>query len=237
MANVVDYLYYYAPHLILAGVVLLISIWTYKKRAGQKHHLKRIALNLGLKYSDMLVEPTDAVGELEPIEPKVSERANRLAEMVETVSGWRMEGKYEGVTVRIYSTKRNGTERKQTESTCMSALAKWEPYCSLMIARTNILDKLGTSVLKMQDIQTTNEELNELVVIKGLPEHFVKKILDDSAFQHELLELFRLDGMIHVDQKGAHFRRRGTMVDEPMYRRILDHLTRTASALERAAKS
>jgi hypothetical protein len=103
-----------------------------------------------------------------------------------------------------------------------------------MITRETTLSRFGKAVFKMEDIQTTNEELNRTVVIKGVPQHFVTRIVNNTRLQEELLQLFQLDGIIYVDQHGAHFRCGGTLLDEPLYRKVLDQLTKTASALEQA---
>ena len=234
------YLYNYAPHLFFIALIAIVFYVAYRKRAGQKERLKKIALHLGLKFSDQeieLSEPHEGLTDSESTETGSSEKTNALADMVRLISGWRMEGRYDAVQVRIFSKRTHGSERSQTESTCISAFAKWESNCSLMITRETMLSRLGKSVLNMKDINTTNDELNRLVVIKGVPEHFVKRIVDNSALQQELLKLFRLEGMIYVDQHGVHFRKSGTVVDEELYRKLLTQLTRTASSLEQASAS
>jgi hypothetical protein len=235
------YLYNYAPHIFLIALIGVIFYFAYRKRVGQKERLRKIALHLGLKFSDQEMEwsePHEGLTDsVEPVEPAGSKKATPVADMVRLVSGWRMEGRYNGMQVRIFSKRMHGTERSKTESTCISAFAKWESNCSLMITRETMLSRLGKAVLTMQDINTTNEALNRNVIIKGVPEHFVKRIVENSAFQQDLLQLFQLEGMIYVDQHGAHFRKSGTVLDEELYRKVLNQVTKTASALERASES
>jgi len=50
-----------------------------------------------------------------------------------------------------------------------------------------------------------------------------------------LLALFEIEGTIHVDQHGAHFQQPGVLVDEVLYRKLLEKLSRTASSLENAS--
>lgn len=235
------YLYNYAPHIIVIGVALLIFYFSFRKRVQQKERLKKIAMRFGFEFSDQIVDLNEPDYGLTDVASKSTattgpEETNRLTDMVRVVSGWRMEGRFNGVQIRIYSTRgRRGSERSSTESTRMSAFGRWQSNSSLMVTRETTLSRLGKAVLNMQDIQTSNEELNRKVVIKGVPENFVKRIVDDAGLQRELLQLFELDGMIYVDQHGAHYQKQGTLLDEELYRKVLEQLTRTASALERAS--
>jgi hypothetical protein len=110
------YLYSYAPILILIALVILIAYISFRKRVQQKDQLKKIATRLGLKFSDQLMElsePQEGLGKNESTTSQRTEGGNQLTELVRTISAWRMEGKYNGAQIRIFSTRYYGTQRKK----------------------------------------------------------------------------------------------------------------------------
>ena len=86
----------------------------------------------------------------------------------------------------------------------------------------------------LQDLTTGNADLDRRVVIKGVPTHVVKRTVDHPELQRELLRLFENDGLIHVDIHGVHYRQSASFKDEQSLRTLLDAMTRTALALEKA---
>jgi hypothetical protein len=225
----IDYwLYSWGPFLIIGAIFCLIGYRAYSSRIRQKEKLKNIAVHLGFTFSD---EGTDdeSAGAIQTSNQELSP----MRRFLRTIAGWQMKGRMNGVETKIY-TKKISSGKHSHEYTCIDALIPWNSSSSLLITRETSLSRLGKAIFDMQDIQTGNEDLDRRVVMKGAPEHFVKRILLDSSLQAELLSLFELEGTIFVDQHGVHFQTPQAIVDEQRYRQLLDRLTRTASALERA---
>jgi hypothetical protein len=222
------WLYSWAPFLIIAAIFVWIAYRAYAKRLQEKQQLKRIAILFGFTFSD---------GEAtETAPPPVSGQTAENGGFLRTISGWHMKGRYNGVETKIYS-KKISSGKHSVEHTLIDASTKWNSSSSLVITRETTLGRLGKAIFDMQDIKTGHEELDRRLIIKGVPEQFVKRIMQDANLQQELLSLFEIEGSIYVDRNGAHFQTKGTLVDEQQYRKLLDHLTRTASALEHASSS
>lgn len=96
------------------------------------------------------------------------------------------------------------------------------------------MSRIGGALFGLQDVTTGNEELDRRVVIKGVPAHVVKRTVDHPELQRELLRLFEHEGLIDVDLHGAHYRQSASFEDEQAVRTLLDAMTGTVLALEKA---
>lgn len=200
------------PMLMLAGIAVASGRSAWKRRRIEKETLRNIAGTLGLTFS----------------EPKSGSNFARV------MGDWEMNGKYNGVPVRIYG-KKVSRQRHSAESTFVDATANCRTKCELVITRESSLSRIGSAVLGLQDIATGNANLDRLVVVKGVPIHIVERIAGNPKLQRELERLFEHEGSIHVDLHGAHYRRSGVFTDEQTLRVLLERLTATAAALEEAA--
>jgi hypothetical protein len=205
------YAYSAVPILILIGIAVVAGYAAWNRRRTQKENLRRIARTFGFTFS----------------EPESGSSFVRL------IGGWEMTGTYNGIAVRIYGKKVSGPERS-SESTFIDATANCRVKCELMITRETTLSRIGGAVFGLQDVTTGNADVDRRVVVKGVPTHIVKRIVDNHKLQQEVVRLFEHDGLIHVDLHGAHYRRSGVLTDDQTLRALLDALTRTASALEKA---
>jgi hypothetical protein len=205
------YLYSAAPIVVLLAIGALFAYVARNRRRKEKDQLRTIARSLGFAFS----------------EPPGKNNFVRL------IGGWEITGKYNGVPVRIYGKRVSGTERS-SESTFVDATANCRTRFELMITRQTTLSRLGGAVLGLQDVLTGNEELDRRIVVKGVPAHVVKRVMENPRLQREVARLFEHEGLIHVDLNGTHFRRSKSFTDEHSLRPLLDSMTRTASALEEA---
>ena len=207
------HLFSWAPVLVILVIALLAGRSAWNSRRKEKENLRSIASTLGLTFS----------------EPESGSTFMRM------IGGWEMKGKYNGVPLRIYG-KKVGEDDRTYESQFIEATADCRTKCGLMITRETTLGRIARTVLPLQDVTTGNPELDRRVVIKGVPTDVVKRIVDDERLQRELVKLFELPGMIHVDINGAHFRTSGGLPDAEELRNLLDSLTRTTRALEQATE-
>ena len=205
------YLYSAVPLLIVIGIALFIAYWTWNRRRVEKETLREIARTLDFSFS----EPES--------------RSN----FVRLIGGWEMAGTYNRMPVRIYGKKVPGQE-SSSESTFIDATATCSTKFELMITRETTASRMAGALFGLQDVKTGNEDLDRRVVVKGVPNHVVKRVIDHPDLQRELLRLFEHDGSIHVDLHGAHYRQSASFKDAQAVRPLLDALTRTAAALEKA---
>ena len=205
------YLYSAVPLLIAIGFVAFIAYRTWNRRRVEKETLRNIARVLGFTFS----EPES--------------RSN----FVRLIGGWEMAGTYNRVPVRIYGKNVSGQENT-SESTFIDATANCNTKFELMITRETTASRIGGGLFGLQDVKTGNDDLDRRVVVKGVPNHVVKRVIDHPDLQRELLRLFEHDGSIHVDLQGAHYRQSASFQDAQAVRSLLDALTRTAAALEKA---
>jgi hypothetical protein len=205
------YFYSAVPILLLIGIAVFFGAVEWKRRTREKENLRAIARTLGFTFS----------------EPETSNRFVRM------IGEWEMKGTYNRVPVRIYGKKVSGSERS-SESTFVDATASCGTKCQLVITRETTLSRIGGSLFGLQDVTTGNEELDRRVVVKGVPNHVVQRIMSNPKLQQELVRLFEHQGLIHVDLHGAHYRQSNSFSDEKALRPLLDALTRTVSALEEA---
>jgi hypothetical protein len=205
------YFYSAVPLLIVIGIALLIAYWTWNRRRVEKETLRNIARTLGFTFS----------------EPESRSSFVRL------IGGWEMTGTYNRVPVRIYGKKVPG-QKRSSESTFIDASANCRTKFELMITRETTASRMAGALFGLQDVKTGKEDFDRRVVVKGVPNHVVKRVIDHPELQRELLRLFEHDGSIHVDLHGAHYRQSAGFKDEQTVRSLLDALTRTAAALEKA---
>jgi hypothetical protein len=205
------YLYSAVPVLIGIGILVVAGYYAWNRRRGEKETLRNIARTLGFKFS----------------EPESSSSFVRL------IGDWEMAGTYNRIPVRIYGKKVSGDEGS-SESTFIDATASCRTKFELVITRETAVSRLAGALFGMQDVKTGNEDLDRRVVVKGVPAHVVKRVIDHPELQRELLRLFEHDGSIHVDLHGAHYQQSAVFKDEQAVRSLLDALTRTAAALEKA---
>lgn len=205
------YLYSAVPFLVLIGIAALFGWREWRRRRNEKDTLRRIARTLGFTFS----------------EPPTKSNFLRM------IGEWEMKGTYNRVPVRIYGKKPSDRERS-SEVTFVDATAKCATKFELMITRETTLSRIGGSVLGLQDVTTGNADLDNRVVIKGVPTHVVQRITGKPKLQQELVRLFEHPGLIHVDLHGVHYRQGNSFTDEQNLRTLLDAMTRTASALEEA---
>jgi hypothetical protein len=205
------YLYSAVPLLIVIGIMLFIAYWTWNRRRVEKETLRNIARTLGFTFS----------------EPESRSSFARL------IGGWEMTGTYNRVPVRIYGKKVPGQE-SSSESTFIDASANCNTKFELMITRETTASRMAGALFGLQDVKTGKEDFDRRVVVKGVPNHVVKRVIDHPELQRELLRLFEHDGAIHVDLHGSHYRQSSGFKDEQAVRSLLDALTRAAAALEKA---
>ena len=205
------YLYSAVPFLVVGGFVFWAAYAAWSRRRKEKERLRELARTFGFSFS----------------EPESRSNFLRL------IGGWEMAGRYNGVAVHMYGKKVSG-QNGNSETTFIDATANCRRKFELLITRETTLSRMGGSLLGLQDVTTGNAELDQRVVVKGVPTHLVQRVVDNRDLQRELVRLFEQQGWIHVDLRGAHYRRAEIPADERSLRSLLDALTRTASALETA---
>ena len=205
------YLYSALPVLVVVGIAAFVAWRTWTARRREKEILRTIASRLGLTFS----------------EPETTSNFVRM------IGGWQMSGTYNRVPVRIYGKDARG-EDSRAETTFIDVAANCQRKFELTIARETTMTRLGGALFGLQDVTTGNEELDRRVVIKGVPTHVVKRTVDHPELQRELLRLFEHEGLIHVDLRGAHYRQSASFKDERSVRTLLDAMTGTVLALEKA---
>ena len=205
------YLWSAVPFLVLIGIAALFGLAAWRRRRTEKENLRGIARTLGFTFT----------------EPETKNRFMRM------IGGWEMKGTYNRVPVRVYG-KIPPNRESRSESTFVDATANCATKCELMITRETTLSRIGGSLFGLQDVTTGNEELDRRVVVKGVPNHVVQRIVSNQKLQRELVRLFDHQGLIHVDLHGAHYQQSKSFPDDKTLRPLLDALTRTASALEEA---
>ncbi|HYC58638.1 MAG TPA: hypothetical protein VEK79_03650 [Thermoanaerobaculia bacterium] len=206
------YLWSAVPALIVIGGALLAARAAWNRRRKEKETFRSIARTFGFTFS----EPPNS------------------SNFMTVIGDWEMKGTYNRIPVRIYG-KRVSGQKNNSESTFVDATANCQTKCQLAITRETTLSRIGGAAFGLQDIATGDADLDRRVVVKGVPIHIVERIARNPKFQRELARLFELDGMIHVDLHGAHYRRSTVFTNEQSLRLLLEAMTRTAAALEEAA--
>lgn len=205
------YVYSVLPLVVVVGIVALVARRAWTARRREKETLRTIASRLGFKFS----EPESG------------------STFVRMIGGWQMSGTYNRVPVLIYG-KKVSDDDGSSESTFIDAAANCQRKFELTIARETTMSRIGGALFGLQDVTTGNAELDRRVVIKGVPTHVVKRTVDHPELQRELMRLFENEGLIHVDLRGAHYRQSASFKDEQAVRTLLDAMTRTVLALEKA---
>lgn len=205
------YLYSAAPIVILLAIGSLFGYLEWNRRRKEKDQLRAVARTFGFTFS----EPAS--------------RSNFLR----LIGEWEMSGRYNRVPVRIYGKKASGS-KSNTELKCIDATANCRTKFELLITRETLLSRVGGAVFGLQDVPTGNDDLDRSIVVKGVPSHVVKRVVDHQKLQREVARLFEHDGLIYVDLHGVHYRQARSFADEQALRPLLESMTRTASALEEA---
>ena len=205
------FLFSYAPIFVLFAIAATIGWVTWKKRVREKEQLRDLARRFGFTYAD-------------------TELSNGF---MRVIGGWEMNGRVNARPVRICG-KRNSRSENNSESTFIDVPANCARKFQLVITRETGMSRLANSLLGLEDIATGNAELDQRVVVKGVPVETVERVMRNGELQRELVRLFDHDGVIDVDFKGTRYRSARLPADEQRLRSLLDALTRTASALERA---
>lgn len=140
-------------------------------------------------------------------------------------SDWEINGHYNDIRVAITPTV-HGKGRNSYPYTKIQVFFKQNLNAGLHIYRENILLKIGT-VFGGQDLKTGNEEFDKKFAIKATNEAIVLSLLQNSAVQETITNLFLISEFTTIDDAGIAIEKPGKINDENTYRAILDQLIGT----------
>jgi hypothetical protein len=103
----------------------------------------------------------------------------------------------------------------------------------LQISNEGILGKMGKA-LGAQDIQTSDQELDQKFIIKGQPEGVIASLLTSSSLRSRLMEIRSLN--VRVDGTTLYFEKRGKELNLEYLQTLLDLFSELAQAIERAGR-
>lgn len=230
--------------LIIFAVVLLVIILNFRTKLRQKKELQRIAMMLGLEYSDGtstfdskmsdVLRESDAESKT-PNFLKNPANVSRLRKVFSFFALWEMKGRINGVPVRVLEDRRSSGKNSQRFTRFETKFSK-NLDLGLMIRSESFFSKIGQSLLNQKDIQTGNAELDSQIKVRGQSEDRIRSLLNNPEIQQALLEAYRTHSSIVVNDEGVHLEFSGIVTDIEKYKSTLEALSRVCLPIERSLR-
>lgn len=230
--------------LIIFAIVLVVILWNLRTKLRQKKELQKTAMMLGLQYSDStntfdskfsdVLRKANAESKT-PNFLKNPANVSRLRKVFSFFALWEMNGRINGVPVRILEDRRSSGKNSQRFTRFEAKFSK-SLDLGLMITSESFFSKIGQTFLNQKDIQTGNAELDSRIKVRGQSEDRIRSLLSTPEIQQALVEAYRTDSSIVVNDAGVHLEFSGIVTDIEKYKSTLEALSRLCLPIERSLR-
>jgi hypothetical protein len=222
-----DWLWYVIPIVIAASTLFFKG----RRQARLKNNLPIIAQSLGLQYFDRIDQLPDHIAAAKADLPSAlsdPENVKGLQKYGRLMSGWRIEGEYSGVKVKI-------TPRLIRSRKSQSRYTRLEAYFTQPTIPGLTISNMGNTPLGKPEIKVEN--LNKKIIVKTENESITRQLLRDSDVQSALNTAFEFSSEVVIDDAGTRVDKYGPApLEVDYYRQGLDHLTRIVRAIENRSR-
>lgn len=146
-------------------------------------------------------------------------------------SSWKIEGKYNGVQVCIY-TKYKGSGKSKQKYTIFQANFDHLLGIGLKITAEGFWSRLGKKILKQEDLEAGVPSFDQRVRIQGEKDPLVQRIIQHTIVQQAIEKAFSYDKSIIIDDEGAHLDWMGIVKNEEIIKSVLECLTQVCLAIQ-----
>ena len=196
------------PVFVVAG----LAWFTYSKWKTAEG-VKELAREMGITFSTGADELLGLLGR-EQAPPLQDAGPSSLAHFLGLFSSWRLHGKVDGVTVSVFQFKEGQTAsdtNKQRYTSLRATIdpplgSAWpvqrRPGANPLALLEKIAEKLVGRSEARPEALSSNEALNEKVVIHATALEEARKLFADAAVQDQVLRAMELGGHVTIDDAG-----------------------------------
>lgn len=226
-----DFIFRFGGYIFWFLVLVFVAVAFFRRKSSYQK-MQEAAMRLGLEfdgkpYAKQIEARTAAIQQQTQDSPKILQFVVRALDFILPLFYfWEMKGKWNGIPVRVYSEKNQSSGR----CTVVRADAETTRPIGLRISTERFLS-LGN-----KDITIGNEELDKMIFVNANDPDQAKMILMSPTLQDALLQAFRFNKYINVQDQYVTFYQAGNMQNEEMLRAAMDHVSRIALALRSASR-
>src|SRR5260221_1722016 len=209
------------PSWVIPIVAVLGLAWFVRSRWKSFGRMQELAKEMGITFSTggdewlaLLHKQDDQMPNREPC---------GLAWVLGLFSNWRLEGKIDGVPIRVHQMKERevGSDDKQLQYTMLNAM--FEPALGLGLSvqrrqgssAPGLLDKLATGLVEKfagsllersvdrTEVSGLSGALEQKLAIKAHSPEAARKLFADAALQDQVLRAMELPGHVTIDDHGV----------------------------------
>lgn len=229
---------------IFIAVVLGAAVFLYVKWSNRAK-MKKFAGEMGLSYS---TGAESLFRMLRKVPADQSLSPSPLMDFLGLFSSWKIEGKIQGVRVAAFEFTERTTANDETRRKYLLIRASFDPQLSLGLfvgrrgkpsrfgaVAQKIVDKLRPNANDHSEVVTSNETLNQQVLIQAKSQDRARSIFSDAAIQEQLLRAMELGGAVTIDDSGVKMETGMSFKDPEKLRPIFEQLASTAARLQTLA--
>ena len=207
--------------------------------------MKKFAGEMGFSYS---TGAESLFRMLRKVPAEQSLPPSPLMDLLGLFSSWKIEGNIQGVRVAAFEFTERTTASDETRRKCLLIRASFDPQLSLGlfvgrrgkpsrfgVVAQKIADKLRPNSDGPSEVITSNETLNQQVLIQAKSQDRARNIFSDAAIQEQVLRTMELGGAVTIDDSGVKMETGLSFKDPEKLRPIFELLASTAARLQTLA--
>jgi hypothetical protein len=237
------------PSWVFPTVAILGLAWFVHSRWKSFGRIQKLAKEMGITFSTggdeclALFHKQNA--------PVQNQEPSGVAWVLGLFSNWRLEGKIDGVPIRVHQTKERqaGSDDKYLQYTMLNAM--FDPALSLGLSverrqgsspsgrldklTTGLMEKIAANFVERSDraeVSRINEGLEQKLAIKTHSPEAARTLFADAAVQDQVLRAMELPGHVTIDDHGVRLIRGKNFDDPEALRSAINVLCATAGRLQ-----